>query len=154
MASLGSSPCISGSSATDPNAIVWCLTRINELSELRAYKASNFSQELYTSDQNEDRDQTRGSCKFVPPTIANGRVYSASTTGVIAYGLLNSAPSAAPFAPSNLVAEGLSRGTIWLSWVQNSNNASGFYIEESTNGTSFNQSPAPDQISRVTPSPA
>jgi hypothetical protein len=44
----GSSPCISGTSATDPNAIVWCLDCGPSASnQLRAYCASNFSQEIY-----------------------------------------------------------------------------------------------------------
>lgn len=41
-----------------------------------------------------------------------------------------------PAAPSSLVANGVSRGVIQLSWQDNAGNESGFYIERSTTGTS------------------
>lgn len=93
----GASPCISGTSATDPNAIVWCLDGGNGSNQLRAYKAGNFRQEIYTSAQAaNNRDQTGGTCKFALPTIANTRVYVPTSSGLIAYGLFNAPPTAPP----------------------------------------------------------
>jgi PQQ-like domain len=55
---------------------------------LRAYNATNLSQELYSSNAAPGgRDQFTYS-KFAPPTIANGMVYVATQTGVVAFGVL------------------------------------------------------------------
>ena len=45
---------------------------------LCAYDAQNVSRELWNSDQAGARDQVGGFAKFVPPTIANGKVYLAT----------------------------------------------------------------------------
>ena len=61
--------------------------------ELRAFNAENLSQELWNSSMNASRDGLGNFAKFVPPLIANGRVYAASWSKQVAvYGLL-SAPS-------------------------------------------------------------
>lgn len=44
-----------------------------------------------------------------------------------------------PPAPINLTATALGKGKIKLTWLDNSNNETGFYIEGSTNGTAFSQ---------------
>jgi PQQ-like domain len=55
---------------------------------LRAYTATNLSQQLYNSNSAPaGRDQFTYS-KFAPPTIANGMVYVATQTGVVAFGVL------------------------------------------------------------------
>ncbi|HEX4086950.1 MAG TPA: fibronectin type III domain-containing protein [Chthoniobacteraceae bacterium] len=136
----GASPCFSGTSATDPNAIVWCLDGGNGSNQLRAYTASNFSNEIYTSAQAaNNRDATGGTCKFAPPTIANTRVYVPTSSGLIAYGLFNAPPTVVPAAPSNLIADALTPNTIWLSWDSNSDNSYGYYIEQSTDGVNYTQ---------------
>lgn len=48
----------------------------------------------------------------------------------------NTAPPATPAAPSNLTALTLSQTQVLLSWIDNSNNETGFKIERSPNGAS------------------
>ena len=56
---------------------------------LRAYNASDLTQELWHSKQNSIRDDVGNFAKFCPPTVANGRVYLATFSGYLAvYGLL------------------------------------------------------------------
>ena len=57
--------------------------------ELRAFDADNVSRELWNSDMDPAHDAFGNFAKFVPPSIANGRVYVAtSSTQVAVYGLL------------------------------------------------------------------
>ena len=49
------------------------------------------------------------------------------------------APPTAPVAPTNLVANALSRTQINLAWSDNASNETGYLIERSINGTSFTQ---------------
>ena len=72
------SPVISANGTS--NAILWALDDASGV--LHAYDATNLSTELYTSQQAGTVD------KFVTPTVANGRVYVATTTGVAVFGLL------------------------------------------------------------------
>ncbi len=61
---------------------------------LRAYDAQNVSRELWNSEQLSSRDSVGNFAKFVPPTVANGKVYLATFSGrVSVYGLLAMAPS-------------------------------------------------------------
>lgn len=56
---------------------------------IRAYNANNLSQEYWNSSQApNNRDQAGNAVKFVPPTIANGKVYIGTRTEVDVYGLL------------------------------------------------------------------
>jgi uncharacterized protein (TIGR03437 family) len=56
---------------------------------LHAYDASNLANELWNSDMNSDRDQMSPITKFVPPTVANGKVFVAGNdNSVTVYGLL------------------------------------------------------------------
>ena len=44
---------------------------------------------LWTSEQNDARDQVGNHAKFVPPTVANGKVYLATQSKkLLVYGLL------------------------------------------------------------------
>jgi hypothetical protein len=87
----GATPSISADGTS--NGIVWEVqhggTRANPSpAVLYAYTASNVSQELYNSSMAGSRDQAGTSVKFVVPTIANGKVYVGTSTGLTVYGLL------------------------------------------------------------------
>jgi hypothetical protein len=80
----GASPSISGSS----NLILWA-TENTSPAVLHAYNARNLSVELYNSNQaTGGRDQFGSGNKYITPTIANGKVYVGTTTGVGVFGLL------------------------------------------------------------------
>jgi len=82
-------PIISANGSSDSNAILWSLSATAGTGQLRAYKASNIADELYTSDQAPNSRDTLGSIwNFAEPTVGNGRVYVPTKAGVIAYGLL------------------------------------------------------------------
>jgi hypothetical protein len=56
---------------------------------LHAYDATNLATEYWNSDEaSGNRDQAGNAVKFVPPTIANGRVFVSTRTEVDVYGLL------------------------------------------------------------------
>lgn len=69
---------------------------------LRAFDAMDLSKELWNSRQNAARDDVGKVAKFNPPTIANGKVYQATSSGQVqVYGLLaEAAPLASLLAPS------------------------------------------------------
>jgi hypothetical protein len=56
---------------------------------LHAYDASNLAIEYWNSTMAaNNRDRSAAAVKFVPPTIANGKVYVATRTAIFVYGLL------------------------------------------------------------------
>ena len=84
--SYGSTPSISANGST--NGIVWAVERVSSTSSvLHAYNAGDVSKELYNSNQNASRDSLGGS-KFSVPTIANGRVFVGTFSGLVVYGIL------------------------------------------------------------------
>jgi fibronectin type 3 domain-containing protein len=135
----GSTPSISANGST--NAVVWDVDTGSN--QLRAYNATGYNNELYTSGQAAgNRDALTGSViKFSVPTVDNGKVYVGSSSALNVYGLLSQATQA-PAAPSNLAATALSGTSIQLTWTDNStppNTATGFDIEQSTDGVNFTQ---------------
>jgi hypothetical protein len=81
----GSTPSISANGTS--SGIVWDLDR--DSNQLRAYDASDYSNELYTSDQASGGRDTLGTAiKFAVPTVANGMVYVGTDGALVVYGLL------------------------------------------------------------------
>ena len=90
----GATPSISAHGAT--NGIVWAAEN-NTPAVLHAYDATNLANELYNSGMAAGgRDQFGAGNKFIVPTIANGKVYVATTNSVGVFGLLASQVSLSP----------------------------------------------------------
>jgi hypothetical protein len=84
---------VSISSNGTNNGIVWEIDNSNFRSAgpaiLRAYDASNISNELYDSTQAGSRDQAGQALKFTAPTIAGGKVFVGTSNELDIYGLLS-----------------------------------------------------------------
>ncbi len=82
----GATPSISANGST--NGILWAVEN-SSTAVLHAYAAGNLAKELYNSSQaSGGRDDFGAGNKFMIPTIANGKVYVGTPTGVAAFGLL------------------------------------------------------------------
>ena len=128
---LPGSPTISANGTS--NAIMWATDTGSNT--LRAYNASNISQELWTSSQaTGNRDIIPGIVlKFTVPTVANGQVFVGTSTSLVAYGP-PVVPTSGPAAPSNPGATALTFKSVQLTWTDNSNNEDYFSIQRSTTG--------------------
>jgi hypothetical protein len=83
----GTTPVLSANGTT--GAILWAIQRASP-EVLRAFDADDLSHELYNSTEAANgRDEPGSYTKFVPPTVANGKVYVPANTGVAVYGLFN-----------------------------------------------------------------
>ena len=81
----GATPSVSANAGK--NGIVWA-TENTSPAVLHAYNATNLN-ELYNSNQAANgRDHFGAGNKFITPTIANGKVYVGTTSGVGVFGLL------------------------------------------------------------------
>jgi hypothetical protein len=81
----GATPSVSANGTS--NGIVWAVQASTQAATLYAYDANNLN-EIYNSGQMGSRDQFAWGSKFVPPTIANGKVFVATATGVVVFGPL------------------------------------------------------------------
>ncbi|HUO96517.1 MAG TPA: hypothetical protein VMT92_09825 [Steroidobacteraceae bacterium] len=83
----GASPSVSANATT--NAIVWAVeSGTGQTAVLHAFDATDLSNELYNSNQAGGRDHFGNGNKFITPTIANGKVYVGTPSGVAVFGLL------------------------------------------------------------------
>jgi hypothetical protein len=101
--SSGGDPCgalsVSSNQSVAGTGIVWATIPLADPDhttvhgKLYAFDATNVAKELWDSGQNAFRDDYGNFAKFVPPTIANGKVYVATDSyQVCAYGLNPPAP--------------------------------------------------------------
>jgi Immunoglobulin I-set domain len=82
----GTAPAVSANGST--NGIVWAVQNSNP-AVLHAFTAGNLATELYNSNQAANgRDHFGAGNKFITPSIANGKVYVGTPTGVAVFGLL------------------------------------------------------------------
>jgi hypothetical protein len=132
----GASPFIT----TDPNgnnAIVWVLDNhlhgtngaANGPSVLHAYDANTLT-ELYNSSQFGTLDQLGGAVKFSVPTVANGKVYVPTQTGVYVFGLLSTPRTQPPVLQVHACSSEAD-----LQWTATANDH--YVILQSTDGTNF-----------------
>ena len=86
---------LSASGSASGTGIVWSsasfsgvATGIARPGIIRAFDATDLTRELWNSQQNLNRDDVGTYAKFVPPTVANGKVYVGSFSGqLLVYGL-------------------------------------------------------------------
>jgi len=82
----GATPSVSANGSS--GGIVWAAEN-GGTAVLHAYDASDVSKELYNSNQAANgRDQFGAGNKFITPTIANGKVFVGTTSGVGVFGIL------------------------------------------------------------------
>ena len=86
---------VSANSTNAGSGILWAVHQLNGDANhnilpgiLHAYDAQNVSRELWNSQMISSRDGMGNFAKFVPPTVANGKVYLATFSGQLdVYGL-------------------------------------------------------------------
>jgi len=83
----GTAPSVSANGTA--NGIVWAHENVNP-AVLHAYDATNLAHELYNSNQAAgNRDQFGAGNKYITPTVADGKVFVATTNSVAVFGLLH-----------------------------------------------------------------
>lgn len=127
----GDSPSISADGSD--NAIAWDVdyNAFGGTAVLHACDATDLSRELYNSSQAGTRDQLDAGTRFAVPTVGDGHVFVGTSDSLAVFGLFQ------PAAPTGLTASLGPGATIDLSWTSNSDSASSFEVERSTDGTNF-----------------
>ena len=83
----GATPSVSSNGAQ--NGIVWAIETQSGAGVLHAYDTTNLPSELYDSNQAPNSRDHFSYNKFVPPMIANGKVFVGTTNSVAVFGLLH-----------------------------------------------------------------
>jgi hypothetical protein len=83
----GATPSVSSNGAQ--NGIVWAIENQSGAGILHAYDTTNLPTELYDSNLAPNNRDHFSDNKFVPPMIANGKVYVGTTNSVAVFGLLH-----------------------------------------------------------------
>lgn len=83
----GATPSVSSNGAQ--NGIVWAIENQSGAGILHAYDTTNLPTELYDSNQAPNGRDHFSDNKFVPPMIANGKVYVGTTNSVAVFGLFH-----------------------------------------------------------------
>ena len=97
----GTGPSISANGNT--NGIVWAVEGGNT-AVLHAYDANNLAVELYNSNKAANgRDHFGPDSKFIVPTVANGKVYVGSQSGIAVFGLFPVKPPSSAIPASRTV---------------------------------------------------
>jgi hypothetical protein len=98
MSSPGATPIVSADGTRD--AILWVVstkewdeTHKDRPAILHAYDAKDITHELYSSEQNSQRDRADMTVRFAIPTIADGHVFIGTRSRLDVYGLLNQGSS-------------------------------------------------------------
>ncbi|MGO8748886.1 MAG: beta strand repeat-containing protein [Thermoguttaceae bacterium] len=121
----------------DTDGIVWVMDRNENL--IHAYDANTLATELWNSGQAPGGGDNLGEVdKMNAPTVANGEVFVGTSDSLVVYGLVNP-PTAPPNQPT-LSATLLSGSSLNLTWTDTTtapNTATGYAIEDSTDGTNF-----------------
>lgn len=81
----GTAPAVSANGSS--NGIVWAHEN-SDPAVLHAYDAGNLAHELYNSAQAGSRDRFGAGNKFITPTVADGKVFVATQSGVAVFGLI------------------------------------------------------------------
>jgi hypothetical protein len=98
----GSTPSVSANGTT--NGIIWDIDL--STNQLRAYNATGYDHELYTSAQAaNNRDALGSAIKFTVPSVVDGDVYVGTTNSIVAYGLLNASQASAPVNSAQIKSE-------------------------------------------------
>src|SRR5262249_39406687 len=132
----GASPFIT-SDPSGNNGIVWVLDNhlhgtngaANGPSVLHAYDANTLT-ELYNSSQFGTLDQLGGAVKFSVPTVANGKIYVPTQTGVYVFGLLATPRTQPPVLQVHACSTEAD-----LKWTATANDH--YVVLQSTDGTTF-----------------
>jgi hypothetical protein len=125
------------SSSGNSNGIVWALQADaapqSGQAVLRAYDATDVSNEIYNSAQNSTRDAAGQAVKFSVPTITNGRVYVGAARSVSVFGLLAGSPPAA--TPAISPASQTFSGTVLVTITDSTSGASIYYTTDGSTPT-------------------